>query len=226
MIDSQIWMPEVQFRLKQTFGDRLHYLGLQGSYRRGEATECSDIDLVVLLDAVTLDDLDVYRHIVHSMPEGHKACGFISSVKELSHWPRHELFLFKMDTIDIHGTLDDFLPHISRNDISAGARIGASTLYHMLVHSYLYASADTKPAILKEAYKSAFFIMLVIYYMLSGVYCRSKQDLHALLNGTEKEILTAELNFPAWLAAHSEKEAYDLLLYWCRDILNSENISK
>ena len=32
---------------KDEFGDRLLYVGLHGSYRRGEATESSDIDIMV-----------------------------------------------------------------------------------------------------------------------------------------------------------------------------------
>ena len=90
MIDAKAWMADLLPQLRQAFGARLQYLGLQGSYRRGEATEASDIDVVLLLDAVALDDLDVYRAIVRGMPEGQKACGFIGSVADMLHWPRHE----------------------------------------------------------------------------------------------------------------------------------------
>ena len=34
--------------LKIAYGDRLLYIGLQGSYLRGEATENSDIDIMVV----------------------------------------------------------------------------------------------------------------------------------------------------------------------------------
>ena len=60
-------MAELLPQLQQAFGARLCYLGLQGSYRRGEATESSDIDVVVLLESVGLDDLDTYRSIVRAM---------------------------------------------------------------------------------------------------------------------------------------------------------------
>ncbi len=52
---------------------------------RGEAIEASDIDLVVLLDTVELADLDVYRSIIHALPEKHKACGFISGTGKFFH---------------------------------------------------------------------------------------------------------------------------------------------
>lgn len=132
MIEPQKWVAEALAGLQKEFGSRLLYLGLQGSYRRGEATESSDIDLVTLLDEVSLDDLDAYRGVVRSLPEGDKACGFICGAGEFAHWPRHELFPFKMDTTDYYGRLDDFMPPISRDDIVAGARISASGLIHLL----------------------------------------------------------------------------------------------
>ena len=97
MINAEIWMADILCQLQQVFGTRLQYLGLQGSYRRGEATESSDIDVVVLLDAVALDDLDTYRSIARAMPEGQKACGFFGSTADLLNWPRHELFGFYKD---------------------------------------------------------------------------------------------------------------------------------
>jgi len=224
MIDPQKWVAEALSGLRKSFGSRLLYLGLQGSYRRGEATETSDIDLVTILDEVSLADLDLYRGVVWALPEGHKACGFICAAGEFAHWPRHELFPFKMDTADWHGRLDTFLPPISRNDIREGARIGASALLHFLRHSYLYAEPEAKAEILKGSYKSAFFVIQVVSYLLTGVYCTSKKELLKSLEGTEKEIVEAGLDFPGWLARHSEKHAFELLSAWCGEILSSELI--
>ena len=168
MIDPEPWLAKALEGLKAVFGDRLLYLGLQGSYRRGEATEASDIDLVAILDSLAIEELDAYRSVVHSLPEGEKACGFISGREELLHWPRHELFPFRMDTRDCHGRLDPLPPPIERPDIEENARIGASALYHLLTHSYLYASEEDKPGILAAAYKSVFFVMLVVHYLATG----------------------------------------------------------
>ena len=184
VINAETWMADLLPQLLQTFGARLQYLGLQGSYRRGEATEASDIDVVVLLDVVALDDLDVYRAIVRAMPEGQKACGFIGGTGDLFHWPRHELFAFQKDTEDWFGKLEDFLPAITDKDAADGAKIGAAGLVHLLTHTYLYAERLTS------------------------------------LDGTERDIIAAGLNLPLWLAAHSERQGYDLLLRWCKDILH------
>ena len=155
MIEPQTWVADALARMKKAFGPRLAYL-VQGSYRRGEATETSDIDLVVLLDTVEPVDLDIYRSIVHALPEGHKACGFCSGTEEFFHWPRHELLPFSMDTDDYYGRLKDFLPPLSQEDARAGAKIGASALLHLLTHSYLYAEPEARTAILKDASRPPF----------------------------------------------------------------------
>lgn len=222
MIAPQQWVPEALAGLKKEFGPRLLYLGLQGSYRRGEATEASDIDLVTILDTVSLDDLDKYRGVVRSLPEGETVCGFISGRAEFTRWPRHELFPLKMDSADHYGRLDDFLPPISRADIREGARIGASALTHFLTHSYIYADFKNRPAILKDSYKAAYFVIQVATYLAGGPYCASKKELLRHLEGTEKEIIAAGLNLPAWLAGHSEKEGFDMLLAWCKETLTQD----
>lgn len=58
------WMNELILRLKETFGARLAAVGLQGSFKRGEAHEQSDIDAVVVLDGLTPEDLTVYKCIL------------------------------------------------------------------------------------------------------------------------------------------------------------------
>ncbi|MGE4193441.1 MAG: nucleotidyltransferase domain-containing protein [Pseudodesulfovibrio sp.] len=219
MIEAQSWTADVLVSLRETFGTRLKYFGLQGSYRRGEATEASDIDLVVLLDEISLDDLDAYRAIVHAMPEGDKACGFICGLEEFAAWPPHELFSFRMDTADLFNRLDDFLPPISREDIRLGAKISAATLLHPLTHSYLYAGDEAKPRILNEACKYAFFLLLVCEYLDSGRYCESKQELLARLDSPRRDILLAGMDFSAWRETHEDRETFGMLLDWCRGIL-------
>ena len=42
MIDINIWMQNFLQTLNKTFANRVWFVGLQGSYARGEATETSD----------------------------------------------------------------------------------------------------------------------------------------------------------------------------------------
>ena len=221
VINVDAWMAELLPQLQQVFDERLRYVGLQGSYRRGEATENSDIDVVVLLNTVALDDLDTYRAIVCAMPEGQKACGFFSSVADLLNWPRHELFAFQKDTVDYWGNLDDFIPALSVRDAAESARIGASGLLHMLTHSYLYAAAGDRPMILQQAYKAAFFVMLVQHCVATGVYCKTKSQLLSRIDGIDKEILSVGLDASQWQDNHSQRESYAALLHWCSTILQA-----
>ena len=57
MIDITVWMKNFLQTLNETFGDRVWFVGLQGSYGRGEATETSDIDVVVILDELSTMDI-------------------------------------------------------------------------------------------------------------------------------------------------------------------------
>ena len=48
MVDIENWMGELAEKLTGRFGPRLLFLGLQGSYGRGEAGEDSDIDVAAV----------------------------------------------------------------------------------------------------------------------------------------------------------------------------------
>ena len=98
MIDLDEWRPLAMAALRETFGERLLCVGLQGSYLRGEARPDSDIDLLVVLDHVELTDLDRFHEAMRAVPEGGKAVGFTCGRDELAAWPAYELAQFE------HGT--------------------------------------------------------------------------------------------------------------------------
>ena len=150
MVEIERWMEELAGRLAERFGPRLLFLGLQGSYGRGEANEDSDIDVVTVLDRVELSDLDLYRAIVGDMPEGEKACGFLCGAAELKSWSKYDLCQLARDTRDVYGRLKPLLPTLGREDLAQAAAIGASGLYHAAVHTYLYAPREEWPGFLKE----------------------------------------------------------------------------
>ena len=64
MIDINTWMKGYIGAVRSAFGDRVRYVGLQGSRGRGEAGPGSDIDVVCILDACSLQDLETYRKAV------------------------------------------------------------------------------------------------------------------------------------------------------------------
>ena len=57
MINISTWLKDFLAALDGAFADRVFFVGLQGSYGRGEATETSDIDVVVILDGWEPSDL-------------------------------------------------------------------------------------------------------------------------------------------------------------------------
>ena len=73
-------------RCKESFGDRLVYVGLQGSYLRGEATENSDIDVMIVLDGFSVEDMKTYRDILKEIGWYEKSCGFICGREDLANW--------------------------------------------------------------------------------------------------------------------------------------------
>ena len=88
MVDIEKWLKEALEKLKEQFNERLMFVGLQGSYARGEATEESDIDIVVVLNELSISDLQAYRKIVQDLPYPEKACGFVSGRDEIANWPK------------------------------------------------------------------------------------------------------------------------------------------
>lgn len=210
MVEIERWMEELAGRLAERFGPRLLFLGLQGSYGRGEANEDSDIDVVTVLDRVELSDLDLYRAVVGDMPEGEKACGFLCGAAELKSWPKYDLCQLARDVRAYRGELGPLLPPLGREDLAQAAAIGASGIYHAAVHTYLYAPKDNWPGFLKEAHKGAFFTLRALYELRTGESVRAKRDLLPRLSGDEREIL-------AYSLLHTQEEpeaAFARLLRW------------
>lgn len=192
MFDINIWIDEIASKIKNTFGDNLLFLGYQGSYRRGEATNNSDIDIVIILAKLGIKELKEYKKIINSMPQSEKACGFISSKEELKNWLGCELFQLYNDTKAVYGDMKDLIPEITADDAKFAAKIGAQNVYHMACHSYLYN--DDPKAVLKDLYKSIAFVLQAEYFVQSGEYVLTKKELYTKLPAAEKEIMEPALN--------------------------------
>ena len=62
------WLEKYVHEVVSTFGYRIWFIGVQGSYARGEATEESDIDVVLILDTLLPADLRIYRGMLNRLP--------------------------------------------------------------------------------------------------------------------------------------------------------------
>ena len=144
MIELESWLKAYADRMEAAFGERLVLLGLQGSYRRGEATEESDIDLVAVLNRVDVEELRQYRALIREMPEGEKACGFIAGQEELRNWPRWDLYQLAGDVRVLRGRAEAVFPAFTAADARQAAREGAAALYHAACHSFLYGAVSRR----------------------------------------------------------------------------------
>ncbi|MDD3654142.1 MAG: nucleotidyltransferase domain-containing protein [Desulfotomaculaceae bacterium] len=186
MIDIKLWMERFTELLKETFGERIYFVGLQGSYGRGEATEASDIDVVVILDKLTVDDIKTYSDMINTLPHRELICGFLSGKDELINWEPSDLFQFYYDTTPIVGTLDELLTRIDNTAVDRAIKIGTCNIYHGCVHNMLYEKSDD---IVRGLYKSASFVIQAIVFRDTGKYIRRQKDLLKAVNNEEKEIL-------------------------------------
>lgn len=92
MIDINGWMNDFLQKLNEAFANRVWFVGLQGSYGRGEATETSDIDVVVILDELSVSDIQTYQDMLDTLPHRALICGFVSGKDEIMNWEPSDLF--------------------------------------------------------------------------------------------------------------------------------------
>ena len=186
MIEISSWMDKFVGALDASFKNRVWFVGLQGSYGRGEATETSDIDVVVILDELTAQDIQIYNAILDTLPNRELICGFVSGKQELLNWEPSDLFQFYHDTTPIKGSLDELLSVIDKTAVARAIKLGACNIYHGCVHNMLHEKSDE---ILKGLYKSASFVVQAICFQETGCYIKSQKDLLGKVSGDEKSIV-------------------------------------
>ena len=179
-------MREYEKSVKRQFGDRIWFIGLQGSYGRGEATESSDIDVVLILDRLSAKDVEAYASLLDPMPCREKICGFISGKEEVMSWEPSDLFQFCRDTVPIFGSLDSLFGHIHRTDIHRAIHMGACNIYHMCVHNMIH---EKNGEVLRDLYKSAVFPLQAVGYLQTGIYDRKSAELKERLSPEDRRIL-------------------------------------
>ena len=185
MIQIENWMEDFTAAVKSLFGNRVIFIGLQGSYGRGEAGENSDIDPVVILDTLSLEDLAGYDEMLSALPERDKICGFLSGRQVLVDWEKSDLFQFYHDTWPVEGSLDFLRPLIREEDVRRAVLLGACNVYHMCCHNFVHEkSAD----ILKGLYKSASFSLRAKHYCETGRYVGKMRELAPLLSGRDRDV--------------------------------------
>ncbi|MBQ7718935.1 MAG: nucleotidyltransferase domain-containing protein [Clostridia bacterium] len=177
MIDIDKYLNDLLSECKNVFGGRLLYMGLQGSYMRGEANENSDIDIMVIIDGFTVSDMDAYRRILSQIGNFDKSCGFICGKDEIRSWNPLEVLQLLHTTKDVYGTLSDYLPKARREDEINYTKISLGNLYHELCHRYIHADREKNIIKFRGTCKSLFFLIQNLHYLQSGEFIITKREL-------------------------------------------------
>ena len=186
MIEIEKWMERFLQKLDAHFEKRIWFVGLQGSYSRGEATQTSDIDVVVILDKLEPLDIQTYTFMLDTMPNRELICGFLSGKEEILNWEPSDLFQFCHDTKPIRGSLDELLARVDESSVDTAIRMGACNIYHGCVHNMLHEKSDEN---LKGLYKSASFVIQAICFRETGNYVRNQKELREWVAPGDRMIL-------------------------------------
>ena len=192
MIDINVWMNDFIRKLNEVFASRVWFVGLQGSYGRGEATETSDIDVVVILDELSAQDIQSYQDMLDTLPHRELVCGFLSGKDEIRNWEPSDLFQFYNDTTAIKGCLDELLPLIDNAAIDRAVKIGVCNIYHGCVHNMLH---EKNEVILKGLYKAASFVVQAIVFKQTGNYFKHQKQLLQVALPDEQTIIENFLKY-------------------------------
>lgn len=191
MVEINAWMHDFLQKLNEAFGKRVWFVGLQGSYGRGEATQTSDIDAVVILDELSALDIQTYDEMLNALSHRELICGFLSGKNEILNWEPSDLFQFYYDTTPIMGSLDELLAAIDETAVNRAIKIGACNIFHGCVHNMLYEKSED---ILRGLYKSASFVVQAIAFKQTGNYIKYQKDLLPVVFPDERVIVDTFLN--------------------------------
>ena len=192
MIDINVWMNDFLHKLNEVFANRVWFVGLQGSYGRGEATETSDIDVVLILDELNASDIPTYQDMLDTLPHRELICGFVSGKDEILNWEPSDLFQFYHDTTAIKGSLDDLLPLIDHVAVDRAIKMGACNIYHGCVHNMLHEKSED---ILKGLYKAAPFVVQAIVFKQTGNYIKHQSQLLQVASAEKRMIIETFLKY-------------------------------
>ena len=197
---------------RSAFGERLLYVGLQGSWLRGEAHENSDIDIMVILDGFSVRDMDTYRSILKRIGFYEKSCGFICGKEEMKRWNPLEVCQLHQTTKDLVGVLTDYLPAATREDEINYVSLSLGNLYHELCHRYIHADRDKNAAKFRGTCKSVFYLIQNLHFLESGHFILNRKDLKEAV-AKEDRIILELADLPD---EYDFDQAFTSLFAWCQ----------
>lgn len=219
MLRIDEYINELIDTLKEVFGERLVYIGLQGSYLRGEETKSSDIDIMAVIDNISVGDLKTYQKALISVGNFDKSCGFICGKADLEHWNPLEICHLLNTTKDYYGELKKLVPTYTIEDERNYVKFSLNNLYHEICHRYIHADKEYNISRLPITCKSVFFIMQHLYYLRSGNFVSTKRELLECLQGEDKIVLELSVSLQN-CNDYDFDSAFSALFNWCQNALS------
>lgn len=205
-------------RLKVAFGERLVYVGLQGSYLRNEETVDSDIDIMAVIHDLSVADLKTYQDALVLAGNFDKSCGFICGKADLEHWNPLEIFHLLNTTKDYYGELKELVPVYTAEDEKNYIKLSLNNLYHEICHRFIHADREMNISKLPMTCKAVFFIMQHLYYIRSGKFVSTKRELLECVQGEDKEVLELSVSLQNG-ADYDFEKAFSTVFVWCQNAL-------
>ena len=219
MIDITTWMQSFLQTLNKTFANRVWFVGLQGSFARGEATETSDIDIVVILDELSAMDIQTYNAMLDTFSNRELICGFLSGKDDIMNWETSDLFQFCYDTTPIKGSLDQVMAVVDESAVNRAIKIGACNIFHGCVHNMLHEKSED---ILRGLYKSASFVVQAIVFKQTGSYIKHQEELLAVATPNEQVIINTFFSLKNGGAVDFIPMS-DALFVWAKQWISEKN---
>ena len=212
MFDLDKYLADLILNCRMAFGERLLYMGLQGSWLHGEAHENSDIDVMVILDGFSVRDMDTYRGILKGIGFYEKSCGFICGKDEMKRWNPLEVCQLRQTTKDLVGVLTDYLPPATREDEINYVKLSLGNLYHELCHRYIHADRDKNAVRFRGTCKSVFYLIQNLHFLESGHFILTKKGLKEAVSAEDRQVLElGELP-----DGFDFDQAFSVLFAWCQ----------
>ena len=205
--------------LKNIFGERLVYIGLQGSYLRNEETQSSDIDIMAVIDHLSVEDLKTYQKALVSVGNFDKSCGFICGKADLEHWNPLEICHILNTTKDYYGELRNLVPAYTAEDERNYVKLSLNNLFHEICHRYVHADRERNITKLPITCKSVFFIMQHLYYLSSGNFVQTKRELLECVQDGDKAVLELSMSLQNGIDYDFDR-AFSVLFSWCQNALS------
>ena len=205
--------------LKDVFGERLMYIGLQGSYLRNEETKNSDIDIMAVIDNLSVEDLKTYQKALVSVGSFDKSCGFICGKDDLKHWNPLEICHLLNTTKDFYGELKKLVPEYTIEDERNHVKLSLNNLYHEICHRYVHADREYNVLKLPITCKSVFFIMQHLYYLSTGNFIPTKRELLECVQDENKTVLELSISLQNNIDYDFDR-VFSILFKWCQNVLS------